>query len=138
MKLELKHLAPYLPYGTLIKCDHNDSYGMAVTKNEYLSALNINRIVFRGNDKLILRPLSDLTKEIEHDGEKFVPFKRLHMNTYDIDEDGFSIYKVNGDYEELDMTDLQGYLKLFEWHFDVFNLIESGLALDMNKIKETA
>lgn len=29
---------------------------------------------------------------------------------------------------------LELFTKLFEWYFDVFNLIESGLAIDINKI----
>ena len=27
------------------------------------------------------------------------------------------------------------YEKLFEWHFDVFNLIEAGIAIDVNTVK---
>ena len=69
MKLELKHLAPYLPH----KVNLSDN-GIVVL----LSILNLQMIVDypllrTDHVKLILRPLSDLTEKIEIDGKKLYP-----------------------------------------------------------------
>lgn len=132
-KLELKHLAPYLPYG--LKLYHSGYKAKHILEasikegvyDREMSAVTLTAMV---NDneylKPILRPLSDLTKEIEHNGEKFVPVDRLEWNSYD------HIIKKG-------MCDNVGYqymIKLFEWHFDVFGLIEKGLAIDINTIQE--
>lgn len=115
MKLELKHLAPYLPYGVM--CELQDQ---GETKQAKLcGAYSDNSYAFfdtveseHGYDSIkpILRPLSDLTKEIEHNGKKFIPIQITRNYT---DE--------NVSYKLCD--------KLFEWHFDVFGLIDQGLAI---------
>jgi hypothetical protein len=136
MKLEIKHLAPYFPYGlklnltrplfkcnnvSIIKCDFRYS---KTTKEQYLC---LDNVTYGYHDIIpILRPLSDLTKEIEHNGEKFVPIEYLYNNYTPITK------SVKGMY-----MDLQSPLdhrfdvvqKLIEWHFDVFGLIEAGLAV---------
>jgi hypothetical protein len=81
--------------------------------------------------KPILRPLSDLTKEIEVDGEKFVPIDWIEKNNPTKDEMPCAIM-LNGFVE---MHYYRDYEKLFEWHFDVFGLIEKGLAIDINTLK---
>ena len=52
--------------------------------NEHLSYENF---ITEEGHKLILRPLSDLTKEIEHKGEKFVPAMALSKIIADIHND---------------------------------------------------
>lgn len=126
--LKLKHLAPYLPYGL------NAKYHMLIDiKRKYdetiiLSVTNIKWIIAGTHHKVILRPLSDLTKEIEHNGEKFVP-------EYWIDDKyGRNIDDVISDNRfvlELPYFIMQ---KFFEWHLDVFGLIEQGLAIDINTL----
>ena len=97
--------------------------------------------------------MSDLTKEIEINGERFVPIVRLfnaeNQNfTFRFDVKGlikhmkrtilFATSEDDGVEEEV------GYLshnyknmfysqfeKLIEWHFDVFGLIDQGLALPL-------
>ena len=85
--------------------------------------------------KPILRPLSDLNKEIEHNGDKFIPIEELGYNKeYDVTfyTDGayFAIYR-NG----IHCVCAQGkmLLKLIEWHFDVADLISKGQAIDLNQ-----
>jgi len=77
MELELKHIVGYLPYGLKIE----NSYGDIVQAD---SIEDNGFKYYRGNkrelshineSKPILRPLSDLTKEIYVDGEKFVPLE---------------------------------------------------------------
>lgn len=216
MKLELKHLAPYLPYGLkmISTCDlHEDYEDIADDYSELLNKGNVfelylittESIDFYDGDcddfavkserirlsnagcfKPILRPISDLTKEIEVNGEKFVPIIALYRlsNEYN--------YNNELDYEFIDSWGAKGnilkvfsnrekdeyiefiycggsfrkdaryskgsyhfgmYLphaircdrriynqhklhqKLLEWHFDVFGLIEQGLAIDINTIQ---
>lgn len=126
------------------------------------------------NIKLILRPLSDLTREIEHNWEKFVPIVKLYGLA--VEESELMMFQPNMRYiSEIDRTSLayaitkdmsEGYQfnylhnyqyfslvhsltgtcevinqlqlfqKLFEWHFDVFGLIERGDAIDINTLKE--
>ena len=71
--------------------------------------------------KPILRPLSDLTKEIDVNGEKHQMWLLVpHGNSIN---DVFSWQYKN-------------IKTLFEWHFDVFGLIENGLAIDINSLVE--
>lgn len=132
MKLELKHLAPYLPYGL---------------KATYVNALDYHLLVsVEGADqthwsegkrggvierlKPHLRPLSDLTNEIEHNGELFIPAK--HASSSIAGETVLHNLCAKG---RCDM--LQGWQlnKLHEWHFDTQGLIEAGLAVDLNTLE---
>lgn len=74
--------------------------------------------------RLILRPLSDLTKEIEHNGEKFVPTKALSM--WDLE----GITAIDIPHIPVNLYEL-----LLKWHFDVFDLIGQGLAIDINTLE---
>ncbi len=132
MKIELKHLATYLPYS--LKVQHESGLTMLMTcerkKGDFLS---IESVIQRYG-KPILRPLSDLEKEVTHNGEKFVPIDWFEENyfTLDLHEQCQRLVSdnrwVNGcDYMLID--------QLIEWHFDVFGLIENGLAIDINTLK---
>lgn len=140
MKLELQHLAPYLPYKLMLSYFDISEY----KRKAYLTGITLNEIEttyirkirgcsgdlisWSGNNdvialqiKPILHPLSDLTKEIEVNKKRFVP----------IIEIGNSIDGGPG-YTHSSLTALN---KLFEWHFDVFGLIETGLAININTIE---
>lgn len=86
--------------------------------------------------KPILRPLSDLTKEIEQNGEKFVPIDKI------LEEACFDLSKMNRDEinsysnpilmpELISLTDA---LMLIEWHFDLAGLIERDEAININNL----
>jgi len=121
-KIQLKHLAPYLPYGLMIKnweenpvimdCQYDDSKTMSI----------YNVIKGKGNAKPILRPLSDLTKDLEKG-------KRYCEILYTIENKPLRFFQLNTLWSSY--ATMQ---QLFEWHFDVFGLIEKGLAIDINKI----
>jgi hypothetical protein len=110
--------------------------------------------------KPILRPLSDLTKEIEVNGERFVPI--IKIVDPDNDHNDWIKMKVEiyNPFPKMDMhhkyyrvihnelgdiisinpkniTALSFFMvdKLLEWHFDIFNLIPNNLALDINTLK---
>lgn len=136
MKLELKHLAPYLPYGLKI---------MYTQRNEKhdLYFHNITAICTEQNHlKPILRPLSDLTNEIEIEGKIFVPKCELDcicrdLEFYSFNFKYFTVGNQDKNYgQEYDLIDIYNVMqKLFEWHFDVFGLIENGLAIDINTLE---
>ena len=149
MKLELKNIAPYLPYGLKMKHYENNRIGnlQGVSTNTlgqpYSLCVNTNwynSFVY----KPILRPLSDLTKEIEVNGIKFKPSEYIDLNFI-----GFEMYvddEISFDYSYSDcrgeisntfeLNDVVSiYNKLLEWHFDVFGLIEQKLAIDINTLE---
>lgn len=128
MKLELKHLAPYLPYELKIARLSIDSKFKRI---EYsFRATNLIEVLRYDNLKPILRPLSDLTKEIEVNEDKFIPHIKLggrpNLKDYDIEYLSKNIDNIS-----------YGFVsKLIEWHFDVFGLIEKGLAIDINTLNK--
>jgi len=119
-KLELKHIAPYLPYK--LKAKQFGKTLEMVCQPHKDNHIALFAILVNTQAKPILRPLSDLTKEIEHNGKKFVPLDRLTSR-------GFAL----ANYRKLPYGDIE---KLFEWHFDVFGLIDQGLATDINQLKQ--
>lgn len=144
-KITLKELTPYLPYRLTFQ---HQSIHDSSDKISTMRGLINNYVFFEESpyDSLdihsiypLLRPLSDLTKEITHNGKKFVPAERL------FDEDEW--YKEFGlpnsreraieFAERKDRLDLcfpyNWWQLLFEWHFDVFGLIGRGLALPMEE-----
>jgi hypothetical protein len=186
MKLELniKHLAPYLPYGVKInqhREDINSNYQSELVK---LSADKLKVISERFpyteelayyEAKPILRNLSDITKEIEVNGEMFIPIIELAKiadcdttddecvffndgKTFGVrfnienDDDSythevfaFDDYNTFGKHKRRHKNDNNGtifhcpnqykiYQKLFEWHFDVFDLLSHNLAIDINTL----
>ena len=71
MKLELKHLAPYLPYG--LKVDYNGKmwYTDCVTLYNDIILIDESKVTPASicDVKLILRPLSSMTKEEAYEFE---------------------------------------------------------------------
>jgi len=134
MKLELKYLAGYLPY------DLNTRYLLSnvVNIDQFMDELRYKKLTAANCDfvlqfcKPILRPLSDLTKKIEVNGEKFVPIIKLNLD-YDW-SDNISIYDFST-ITGLNMEDIYFVTdSLLEWHFDIYGLIDAGLAIDINTL----
>ena len=141
-----EYMAMSLPYG--LKCFSNQTNAIydiisisfwnkclvrVKPNNERDFLLPISRIL------PILRPLSNLTKEIEHKGENFVPIVEINKrNEY--------IHAVNGrigiglpiiGYRDVDdMDELPTWLTQFlvELHFDIADLISKGEAIDVNTL----
>jgi len=117
-KLELKHLAPYLPYGLNGHCSGHviDPYGKNTTivtlligiSGEWIDTCDkeIGQCSWLFPDFYpILHPLSDLTKEIEHNGERFVPLIELAKLTEPILQNIISCKTSN--WGSGSMTDLE-------------------------------
>tara|TARA_R110000822_G_scaffold113027_1_gene244100 strand:+ start:124 stop:558 length:435 start_codon:yes stop_codon:yes gene_type:complete len=140
MKLELKYLSAYLPYGLKFDGKRNGWVNFdGSVKNLCPMDLDGRWEVI----KPILRPLSDLTKEIEVNGEKFVPNyilnTRFRASSKDLIPYKYDNYNLELDVEtqnysqKIDLFD--GFLivqQLLEWHFDIYGLIDAGLAIDIN------
>ena len=144
MELEFKHIAPYLPYGLNWFCLDKDSReieelplvsinlaseelsigGMDITIDElpYPNGLTI---------KPILRPLSDLTSEqLEEEMRKRGHSSHIHWTT----KESHIRIKNYGREGWLNTIPFAIIQYLFENHYDVFGLIENGLAHKMENI----
>lgn len=137
-KLTIQELAAYLPWGLRVK--HTVNYN-GFTEDSFVSLESLSEECasfsdfscdwFFDNDendcdiKLLLYPLSSLTKEIEHKGEKFVPVEK--MKELDLGSLPRSL-----DYRWLYYHQSQ---KLLEWNFDIFGLLDRGLAVDKTTIQ---
>lgn len=82
--------------------------------------------------KPILRPLSDLDKVFEVDGNKYHTLTELQ--SLGIQPIHFSLM-IHGDCSSV-FFPIAGWNILYKHHFDVYNLIESGLAVDINTIEK--
>lgn len=136
MKLQLKHLATYLPYDVRIK-DYNREgvlFGITGSHGGQVQVLNTSTMKicdFKGTLQFVrpvLHPLSDLDKNIDCVNE-------LYENCSEIDSELDYLPEFKGNlsnsgisYEAMDI--------LISWHFDVFGLIDNGLAIDINTLKE--
>ena len=149
-KLELKHLAPYLPYGVK-SMDVNTNEVRLVTLLHATydrETVGHNHLIYDGllmsKHLLVLHNLSDLTKPITHEGQTFVPVDALNSdgevafeygkNAYG--KDYLCFYYADG-LDSLSFSDIEGIRsKLLEWHFDVFGLIDKNLAIDINTLNQ--
>jgi hypothetical protein len=179
MKLKLEELAPYLPFK--LKCFNQHLPDTKMVVEELIGISNhitwsgifnarhgSNHIPICGI-KPILKPLSDLTKEIEVNGEKFVPLEILgqkHIEDGFFEDGSFGWGQSTGGDDEQDyyltVSNNEGFYLVFDiwcghqdeggycvdnenipfplvelffkWHFDVFGLIEKGLAINKNTL----
>lgn len=149
-KLELKHLAPYLPYNlTCLLTEFNDDCFVIGASEDYVYTDSSFDELYYTEIKPILRPLSDLTREIEIDGCKFIPNnllnERFRHSSKDLTPYQYAHYNLELEVQTenysqtLDLYD--GYLivnQLFEWHFDIFSLIDKGLAISYSDVQSTS
>ena len=112
MKLELKHLAGYLPYGMKYEWSNSIYY------YEHCSTRDFDY----ENSKPILRPLSYLTR-------------------FELEKAGFMYYIDYLTYENqgVEWTLRAPYdmvVYLLSQHYDIYGLIEAGLAIDINTLNK--
>jgi hypothetical protein len=137
MKLELKHLAPYLPYNLKAMVGRIEK---DVTLHEnYTNNYQVWFMILLGDAQVIakpmLRPMEHMEREITHKGKTFKPIEELRRmsvtNLYafaDLNEKWHLMLKTKneGDFFIMHFAALRDIL--CKWHFDVFGLIEKGLA----------
>ena len=126
MKLELKHLAPYLPYKLKAAIRLREDSSLPV-EDECIVTITCFEVAYLDSEydefKPIMRPLSDLTKVNGFSLSDMI--SHGYHNPFWLPENFNVIYLMHLDFE-----------KLVSWHFDVFGLIEKGLAIDINTIKK--
>jgi len=141
MKLELHHITPYADkavFGTFNGV--RDILTDIDFVNGIVSSLN-NGSVELENFKLELRPLSDLTKEINlHDDFFAIPIEnmtgyKLEGNINDAPTTVQHLYGCSKGKIEAKFLDYWVIVQLLEWHFDIHKLIENNLAIDINTLK---
>jgi hypothetical protein len=142
MILEPKHIIPYLPYS--LNWDISETmYGkeeknrlkwckvVGINLSENILFLKTN-IISQNDGKLfldfgigkpMLRPLTDLINKIKIDGEEFIPIEKFGLvpNECNLEFMERVIAHKSKTYEEINL--------LFQWNFDVFDLISYGLAV---------
>jgi hypothetical protein len=148
----------FLPYGLKFK-------SIGFNRIEKMIGLTNDKIIFEIDDDVLmnyydlnyngkpgvislLRPLSQLTKEIEHNGKKFVPIVKVYMGIFDGEEREPDIIKNDfefitlhwdetnesfGGHIDYDLKNIKFWefgiiQKLAEWHFDIYDFIGRGLA----------
>lgn len=139
-KLELKHLAPYLPYGLETYQENlrgTKFYAWELKPEHIEDALSFQ-------NKPILRPISDLTddilKEIFNDEQLVVDrLKYAIIVKYQSMGEWFKeiipIREVTDDRNGHLIYTAWLFIELCKRHFDVFGLIPQGLAIDKNTLK---
>ena len=157
-KLELKHLAPYLPYGLKVRYNNKEYLVHAIevkgrlmleTEPMYVVFMNIKYV------KPILRPLYSMTEKEAYEfgvlliGEADMEDKEVKIGDTAVMGDVYPTImyedKEDEDYSVmiqfgsmgismcgLYVTPHEAYEWLFKNHFDVFGLIDEGLAIDKN------
>ena len=126
MILELKHLAPYLPYRLRVmnRGENKVMNGATGWSNHWIGIIAVIR--YSKDSYPILRPLSDLTKEIEHHLGKSSIAAYISCTKKEIDQYIFDARENHLDCEDLKWWQFE---RLLEHHVDVFGLIEAGLAI---------
>ncbi len=135
MKLELKHLAPYLPYSVRVNVGEYQEKNIVLTPT-ILQVYTLEAI------KPILHHFSDIKKYIEFNGETINVFNSIYfdcINTYRVERSSIAylgdlIRKTiaTDDFSKLDSVPYWIIQKLLYYHVDIFGLIPKGLAIDIN------
>lgn len=144
----LEKVIDYLPHGVEVRIlNHKSDYvGIERAKvNGYYMLKDKPHFTYKGGStgksifeiRFLLRPMTQITQEIEHNGERFTPIDRLRKIKPNLDFDDTGDLLI--DYYEVCSIDYPetGYSitkQLKKWHFDVDRLIEAGIAEDLSQI----
>ena len=146
MNLELKHLSPYLPYGLkmifegkggrIVEVTGLRVAGISEKTSNLLYFNSISETLAVGYFKPILRPISDLIQRLDF-------FEIGNENGYMVEFDHEN-FKIIQDLKNI--AEFRDYFsfqflpnivasQLIEWNFDVFGLIEKGLAVSIHDVE---
>ena len=130
-KMKIEYLVPYLPYNLKGKYILSDVINLSEVHKDEIRDKELcedSFKFFRLYCKPILRPMSDLIKD------EFVMDSWRKSAILFLDETAKLPHNSRQDHiGSLMYSDL---LKLFEWNFDVFGLIEKGLAINYNEVNK--
>ena len=155
-----------LPYGLCVisECDldNRDYDEICIYKPYHYTDEFIEKSITSDVQLAILHPLTDLTKEIEHNGKTFVPIVELAKMSW-IDEvvdfkyqslkaetvfiafsDKYNVFGYDSNTQSFfgaadgESCSVVNQFSLFEnmikWHFDIAGLIDKGEAIDINTL----
>ncbi len=118
-KLEAKHVLPYALYGAKMLTEKN-----LLDKEDRIWTLQPSNFPNNWktgfNSKIILRPMEDIKYYVDFLNKYYVDFDK---------KEGCLVKRKNENYTRLNDLDF-----LFQNHFDVFGLIEKGIAVDINTL----
>jgi len=146
-QLQLHEIVWYLPYGLQIKIlNHKSDYvGIEYAKvNGYYFIADQLHVTYEGGStgkdvsifRPVLRPLSDLEREITTiRGENIVPIEWME-DFYDTHNFHDQCRQLMDDNRWLNHLDYLVVQHLFEWHFDVRDLIGRNLAVSIYSINK--
>jgi len=141
-QIELKYLAPYLPYGLkYLYLKKGEGIWMDPDKNHFHTLLSSCEKGYHSksdkgvimfyenpfNKKLILRPISDLKNE-EFEMDSISKGAIMFL-------DETANLPHNSRESHIGSIQYKDMVFLLENHFDIFGLIRMGLAIDINTIK---
>ena len=123
-KIELKHLAPYLPYKLMVKLLDEKPRVMIASGSSSVNWIGIGACIkWNKFCEPILRPLSDLTRLgtpiIQPYTDCLIIINQLHILNNDVSILPYQLFEI-----------------LLEHHFDVFGLIDKGLAISIHDIEK--
>jgi len=133
--LTLEHLTPYLPYRVKITKEY---WGKVFTLDNDGTTLNCVGIdyVLNCKAKPILKPIIDLEKLVYNEFEKFNNNEKHDNRVIDLfceEKTGFSDELT--ELENFNDFPYETVVYMFEYHYDVFGLIEKGLAISIHDVK---
>lgn len=153
--IPLKEIVGFLPYELNVKTNNlirkmvietsDLVYVHQLTRDKQVSISNVINGI---GHKPIVRPLSNLTKEITHNGETFVPILNLCQYPSNIEllsmgyekkkyyasfgyKDEIIRHEIPSDLGSMDYFTVES---LTAWHFDIYDWIKDGLAIDINTL----
>lgn len=135
--MKLEYLAPYLPYKLTMAyrdaVSHTKDYEYTLTEKELIDAISTCEHM------PILRPLSDIDKPNDLVSNHESPLHFL-VDTYYTHSEALTHLKRTcfEDNRWMYCMPLYIYSHLLEWHFDVFDLISRGEAIDINTLKKNS
>jgi hypothetical protein len=131
MKLEIKHLAPYLPYGINVQWIREDDKELII---QDLTISDYNFLIRRKYAKPILKTISELDNLIKNEFKKYDRIKECDMEIINL----FCYENTNANEPlvDLDLNKLpyECVEYIFKNHYDFFGLIDAGLAIDINTL----
>lgn len=144
-QLQINHIAPYLPYGLKCQIDLGqneiivtDSWGLKTGSDYPASYYNEGKRygLMLSQIKPLLRPLSDLYKEIDGEIPVDIIFPKEYYSLIDFYEEHNRENQIQSFIKDgLNWCETYSFWEyLLSKHFDVFSLIDKGLAINLNSI----
>lgn len=149
MELEVKHIAPYLPYSLEMRHEPKDKNGEilyyktgVLVKIQDNKKLKYARISIGFDDlnpifefKPILRPISDLKTDFFADKWESDIDVRTFLSDGYLSEMGVDDFDYLIDHKNIEWYPYGLIYILIKYHFDIFGLIENDLAIDINTLQ---